>query len=45
MYRSLQDIAQLAKPDARFEPRPYAARAAEISGWRAALARVRSNTG
>jgi len=45
MYGSLQDIAQLAKPDARFEPRPYAARAAEIAGWRAALARVRSSPG
>ena len=44
MYRSLQDIAQLAKPDARFEPRPYAARAAEIAGWHAALARVRSGS-
>jgi glycerol kinase len=45
MYQSLQDIVQLAKPDARFEPRPYAARAAEIAGWRAALARVRSSSG
>jgi glycerol kinase len=45
MYRSLQDIGQLAKPDARFEPRPYGARAGEIAGWRAALARVRSNSG
>jgi glycerol kinase len=45
MYRSLQDIAQLAKPDARFEPRPYAARTAEIAGWRTALARVRSSSG
>jgi glycerol kinase len=42
MYRSLQDIVRLAKPDARFEPRPYAKRDAEIAGWRAALARVRS---
>jgi len=41
----LQDIAQLAKPDARFEPRPYATRAAEIAGWHAALARVRSGSG
>jgi glycerol kinase len=45
MYRSLQDISRLAKPDARFEPRPYAARATEIAGWRAALARVRSSPG
>jgi glycerol kinase len=42
LFRSLQDIAQLARPDARWEPRPYAERDAEIAGWRAALARVRS---
>ena len=44
MYRSLQDITQLAKSDARFEPRPYDARGGEIAGWRAALARVRSES-
>jgi glycerol kinase len=43
MYRSLQDIARLARPDARWEPRPYAERDAEVAGWRAALARVRSS--
>jgi len=43
VYRSLEDIAQLAKPDARFEPHPYEEREAEIAGWRAALARVRSS--
>ena len=43
VYRSLEDIAQLAKPDARFEPHLYEEREAEIAGWRAALARVRSN--
>jgi glycerol kinase len=42
VYRSLEDIARLAKPDARFEPHPYEEREAEIAGWRAALARVRS---
>jgi glycerol kinase len=42
MYGSLQDIARLAKPDARCEPRSYPARAAEIAGWRAALSRVLS---
>ena len=42
VYRSLEDIAQLAKPDARFEPHLYEEREAEIAGWRAALARVRS---
>lgn len=42
MYRSLEDIAQLARPDARWEPRRYAERDAQIAGWRAALARVRS---
>jgi glycerol kinase len=43
VYRSLEDIARLAKPDARFEPHPYEEREAEIAGWRAALARVRSS--
>jgi glycerol kinase len=43
LYGSLQDIAALAETDARFEPRlPQAGRLAEITGWRAALARVRS---
>jgi glycerol kinase len=43
LYGSLQDIARLAKPDARCEPQPYAERDAEIAGWRSALARVRSS--
>jgi glycerol kinase len=43
VYSSLEDIARLAKPDARFEPHPYEEREAEIAGWRAALARVRSS--
>jgi glycerol kinase len=42
LYRSIRDIAGLAKPDARCEPRPYAGREAEIAGWREALGRVRS---
>ncbi len=42
LYGSLQDIARLARPDARWEPRPYAERDADIAGWRAALACVRS---
>jgi len=42
-YRSLTDIAALARPDATFEPRLAATeRDAEIAGWRAALRRVRS---
>ena len=42
LYGSLQEIAKLARPDARWEPRRYAERDADIAGWRAALARVRS---
>jgi glycerol kinase len=42
LFRSLEDIARLAKPDARCEPRAYPERDAEIAGWRQALARVRS---
>ncbi len=42
-YRSVADIAALSRTDARFEPSLNAAvRDAEISGWRAALRRVRS---
>jgi glycerol kinase len=43
IYRSLDDIAQLAKTDARCEPRAYAEREAEIAGWRQALRRVRNS--
>ena len=43
VYRSLQDIADLAQPDARFEPwLDSAERDASIAGWRKALKRVRS---
>ncbi|HTV94806.1 MAG TPA: glycerol kinase GlpK [Steroidobacteraceae bacterium] len=42
MYGSLQDIARLARPDARCEPRSVPSREADIAGWRAALARVRT---
>jgi glycerol kinase len=42
IYGSLQDIADLAEPDARYEPLG-AARDAEITGWRNALRRVRSS--
>jgi glycerol kinase len=42
-YRSLADIAALARADARFEPRMDAnERKTEIGGWRKALARVRT---
>jgi glycerol kinase len=42
-YRSLSDIAALARSDARFEPALAAPeRDAEIAGWRNALRRVRS---
>ena len=43
MYGSLQDIAALAKPDARFEPTAGLERESEINGWRQAVRRVRSN--
>jgi glycerol kinase len=43
LYRSLDDIAGLARPAARCEPRAYAERDAEIAGWRTALGRVRSS--
>jgi len=43
IYGSLQDIAALAVPDARYEPRSCAARDADIAGWRSALKRVRSS--
>ncbi|HLZ98724.1 MAG TPA: glycerol kinase GlpK [Steroidobacteraceae bacterium] len=43
IYRSLDDIAALAQADVSFEPAlATAARAAEITGWRSALSRVRS---
>jgi glycerol kinase len=41
LYRTLQDIAGLAKPDARYEPTPGADREAQINGWRQAVRRVR----
>ena len=41
-YRSLQDIAVLSVPDARFQPATSAAvREARIAGWRTAVQRVR----
>ncbi len=43
IYGSLEDIARLAMPDARFEPHPYPERKTEIAGWRHALRRVRSS--
>ncbi len=43
MYGSLQDIAALAKPDARFEPTAGPERDSQISGWRQAVRRVRSS--
>lgn len=43
VFGSLQDIAALAKPAARYEPRPAADREAGIAGWRSALQRVRSS--
>jgi len=43
VYRSLDDIAALARPDASFEPSLAAPeRKAQITGWRNALRRVRS---
>jgi glycerol kinase len=43
IYGSLRDIAALAKPAARCEPKPAADRDAGIAGWRNALQRVRSS--
>jgi glycerol kinase len=43
LYRSLDDIARLSRPDARCEPHAHAGRDAEIAGWRSALERVRSS--
>ena len=43
MYGSLQDIAALAKPDARFEPAAAPERDGQINGWRQAVRRVRSS--
>ncbi|MGO8827762.1 MAG: glycerol kinase GlpK [Steroidobacteraceae bacterium] len=43
LYGSLQDIAALARADARYEPQAGARRAEEISGWRHAVERVRSS--
>ena len=43
IYRSVQDIAALGRSETRFEPNLSAPdRAAQISGWRDALRRVRS---
>jgi glycerol kinase len=42
LYRSLEDIAALAKPDARYAPRAYPGRTADLAGWREALERVRT---
>ena len=42
LFGSLEDIARLARVDARCEPQPYAERQADIAGWRRALKRVRS---
>ena len=42
MYGSLEDIARLARVDARCEPQEYAERQADVAGWRRALKRVRS---
>jgi glycerol kinase len=42
IYRSLQDIAALAKPAARFEPQAAAERETQIKGWRDAVRRVRT---
>ena len=43
LYGSLQDVAALARADARYEPQAGAQRDAEISGWRHAVQRVRSS--
>jgi glycerol kinase len=43
IFGSLRDIAALAKPAARYEPKPSADRDAGIAGWRNALRRVRSS--
>jgi glycerol kinase len=42
MYGSLEDIARLARVDARCEPQAYPERQADVAGWRRALKRVRS---
>ena len=42
MYGSLEDIARLARVDARCEPQEYPERQADVAGWRRALKRVRS---
>jgi glycerol kinase len=44
LYRSVEDIAALSRSETRFEPALDAAeRGLQISGWRNALRRVRSN--
>ncbi len=44
VYPSLRDVARLWKPDIRCEPKLAAdAREREMSGWRAALKRIRSH--
>jgi glycerol kinase len=42
IFGTLRDIAALARPAERYEPRPAADRDAGIIGWRNALRRVRS---
>jgi glycerol kinase len=43
MYRSLEDIANLSRSDARFDPQLDARdRDAQVAGWRQALDRVRT---
>jgi glycerol kinase len=42
LFGSLEDIARLARVDARCEPQAYAERQTDIAGWRRALKRVRS---
>jgi glycerol kinase len=42
-YRSLQEVADLWKPDVRCEPKlDSAARELELTGWREAVKRVRT---
>jgi len=42
IYGSLEEIARLARADARFEPKNCPERETDIAGWRRALRRVRS---
>jgi glycerol kinase len=44
LYRSLEDVAALSRSETRFEPTLSAhERENQVSGWRNALRRVRSN--